>query len=165
MGIGDVFYGELILTNYGLVRADHVKQQLPSSDGLFRYEFLVDVPATMEAKQRVTIPYRVVALKSLEASASTASASGGGCYNYSNVSNVKYDYTCANHSQSSGNASAFWFSGSNSSCPGGTGVGVGGYGGGGSGGFGGEVSKIGTKLPGGHWECRKVPKGGGASCS
>jgi len=58
MGVGDVYFGELTLTNYGLVRADHVIQQLPSSDGFFRYEFLVDVPSTLAAKQRLTIPYR-----------------------------------------------------------------------------------------------------------
>ncbi|HEU5434860.1 MAG TPA: PKD domain-containing protein, partial [Telluria sp.] len=59
MNVGDVYYGELTLTNYGLVRADNVRQQLPASDGLFRYEFLVDVPPALAPKQRITVPYRV----------------------------------------------------------------------------------------------------------
>src|SRR5204862_6493303 len=35
MAIGEVFYGELTPTNYGLIRADHVRQQLPVDDGTF----------------------------------------------------------------------------------------------------------------------------------
>ncbi|MFI3221707.1 MAG: Ig-like domain-containing protein [Methylococcaceae bacterium] len=124
MGIGDVFYGELTLTNYGLVRADHVLQQLPKSDGLFRYEFLVDVPSSLLAKQRLTIPYRVVALASLETSASSATATGGGCYSYSGITTVIYDYVCANGDKSSAAASSSWFSGSNSSCGSGSGSGT-----------------------------------------
>lgn len=49
MNPGDVFYGELVLTNHGLIRADNVKQKLPVSDPYFRFEFLVNVPDTLNA--------------------------------------------------------------------------------------------------------------------
>jgi len=141
MRAGEVFYGELTLTNYGLVRADDVKQTLPSSDAYFRYEFLADVPTTLEAKQRVTLPYRVVALKSLgfpTVSIPTAPPGnptdptspsdpsdpadpnnpGGSCYAYSNSSTVCHTYTCANSVIGKAcSAVASWFSASNSTCP------------------------------------------------
>lgn len=140
MAVGDVYYGELNLTNYGLIRADNVQQQLPQSDGMFRYEFLVEVPNALQAKQRVTIPYRVVALQSLEDASSAANSSGGGCYNYSARYGVGCSYDCANGTTSSCGASTTWFAVSNSSCPGGGGSGgssswIGSGWGGGGGGF------------------------------
>ena len=56
MNLGEMFFGELTLINFGLIRADHVRQQLPQSDAYFRYEFLVDVPSSLEAKQRSPFP-------------------------------------------------------------------------------------------------------------
>lgn len=162
MNVGDVYYGELTLTNYGLINANNVKQQLPKSDGMFRYEFLVDVPASIEAKQRLTIPYRVIALQSLEAAASTGTASGGGCYSYSNVMAIAYNFQCANGATSNGSASSSWFSVSNSTCVGGTGGGGGGGGGGYVGGGGGGYGGGGTSTPiimKGK-KCVFIPKGG-----
>lgn len=122
MAEGEVFYGELNITNHGLVRADHVTQKLPASDSTFRFEFLADVPTNLQAKQRVTIPYRVIALKDLETEASAGTASGGGCYSYSKNYGINYNYECANGVVSAGNASASWFTASTSTCPtGGTG--------------------------------------------
>jgi hypothetical protein len=161
MAVGDVYYGELNLTNYGLVRADNVQQKLPVSDGMFRYEFLVDIPSTLEAKQRITIPYRVVALQSLEGAASTANASGGGCYSYSNTTNVTCSFRCANGATSTCGASTSWFSVSNSSCGGGGGgvsVGGGGGWGGAGGGYGGASTGTTIKLKG--KKCVNIPKGG-----
>jgi len=63
MAAGEVFQGELILTNYGLVRADDVTASLPGEDAYFKYEFLAQPPTTLEAKQRVRLPYRVIALQ------------------------------------------------------------------------------------------------------
>lgn len=63
MAPGEVFQGELILTNYGLVRADNLNTQLPSSDEYFKFEFLTQPPTSLEAKQRVRLPYRVIALR------------------------------------------------------------------------------------------------------
>lgn len=66
MAAGAVFQGELVLTNYGLVRADNVNATLPSDDDYFKYEFLASPPASLEAKQRVRLPYRIIALRSLD---------------------------------------------------------------------------------------------------
>ena len=156
-----MYYGELSLTNYGLIRAEHVKQHMPVSDSFFRFEFLVEVPPTLEAKQRVTIPYRVVALQPLEPA--SGNASGGGCYSYSNTTNVTCAFTCSNGNQSSCGASSSWFSGSSSTC-GGPGVGGGGGGGGwgGGGGFGGGGASTPIKLKG--QKCVYVPNGGGPQC-
>ena len=132
MNAGDVYYGEISLSNVGLVRADKVTKTLPQSDAFFRYEFLVDVPPVLEAKQRVTIPYRVVALQPLDQAATTGTASGGGCYSYSARLSVSCAFVCANGSESACGSSMSWFSVSSSSCPGGAGGGGGGGGGGGS---------------------------------
>jgi len=126
MAPGEVFQGELVLTNYGLLRADHVALDLPTSDDYYQFEFLAQPPLALEAKQRVRLPYRVVklrefgepapvqaALQSLTSSsksgmASPASTGGGrvgasgsasgtaGCYVYQNRAHVRCDYTCAN---------------------------------------------------------------------
>lgn len=137
MAAGDVYFGELTLTNHGLIRADQVKQKLPASDPYFRYEFLVTVPDTLEAKQRVTIPYRVVAVQSLDAPAAGGAASGGGCYSYSATTEVSCTYICKNGVQAQCNTKTSWFSVENSCGAGGSG-GVGGIGGGGGGGGGGS---------------------------
>ncbi|MCW0203598.1 MAG: Ig-like domain-containing protein [Rhodanobacter thiooxydans] len=64
MAAGEVFQGELTLTNYGLIRADNVMAHPPEADGYYKFEFLVQPPTTLEAKQRVRLPYRVIALRS-----------------------------------------------------------------------------------------------------
>lgn len=135
---GDVFYGEFNLTNYGLVRAENIKPQLPQSDAYLRFEFLAEIPAAMEAKQRITIPYRAVALQSFEPD---GAATGGGCFSYSNAIFIPYDYPCANGTRTNGSASGRWFYTSGTACTGPGGgigpiIGGGGPGGGGPGGFG-----------------------------
>ncbi len=89
---GDVFYGEINITNYGLIRADHVAFTPPKSDAFFRFEFLKEVPTSLEAKQRVTIPYRIVSLVSLDQPSST----GGGCFLYQAIVTIVGDYVCVN---------------------------------------------------------------------
>jgi uncharacterized membrane protein YgcG len=148
MKAGDVYYGQLNLTNYGLVRADNVAQTKPKSDAFFKFEFLVDIPTSLEAKQRVSIPYRVVALQSLDQPSGTAS--GGGCYSYSNLTRVGCSFVCANGIKSNScGSSSYWYSASNSTCTsgtGGTGGSSGGWSGGGGGSGGGSPSY--TYLPG-----------------
>lgn len=115
MQAGDVYNGELVLTNYGLVRADNVKAILPSSDEYLRYEFLSQVPSTLEAKQVFVLPYRLVALKSFDPD---AQASGGGCFSYGNSAGVSYSYACANGSNANGGSNTGWNYNSGSSCSG-----------------------------------------------
>ncbi len=87
---GEVFYGELTLTNYGLIQANDLKFDLPS-DQYFKYELLGDLPISLGAKERITIPYRVTALKALDQS---ADGSGGGCKHYYQTFRVTYTYQC-----------------------------------------------------------------------
>lgn len=76
MAPGEVFQGELILTNYGLIRADDVVAHPPVVDEYFKFEFLAQPPTSLEAKQRVRLPYRIVALRAFEADAEPAPATG-----------------------------------------------------------------------------------------
>lgn len=117
MAAGDVYFGELSLTNHGLVRADKLQQTLPRSDPYFRFEFLTTVPSSLGPKERVTLPYRVIALQSLESASSSATASGGGCHNYNNSTTVESECECANGATSKGATSTNWFAFSNSTCP------------------------------------------------
>ena len=155
---GDVFLGEFTLTNYGLVRADNVAFVPPASDAFFRYEFMATVPTSLEAKQRITIPYRVVSLTSLNQPVATAT--GGGCSAYQTNLNVSFSYTCANGYTSSGSAGSMFYSPpSGSSCASGAAGGIsGGSGGGGSSGGG---SGGGNGFGGGSALPQSMP---GAAC-
>lgn len=147
---GDVFQGEFKLSNYGLIRADHLVFKPPVSDAFFRYEFMATIPTALEAHQSITIPYRVVSLVSLDQPAPTAT--GGGCYAYSIGLGVSFDSPCAEGHISYGGANAM-ISSAGGSCGGGSGgtpifsagAGSGGTGGGTSGGIGG----IGSAFSGG----------------
>ncbi len=50
---GDIFYGELSLTNHGLIRAENVRASLPTGNHLASFDFLSEVPDTLEAGGRV----------------------------------------------------------------------------------------------------------------
>jgi len=170
MKAGDVFYGELTLTNFGLIRADNVKQKLPPSDPYFRYEFLVDLPPTLEPKQRVTIPYRVISLQSLDPADAGGAATGGGCYSYGTTSIITCDYICKNGVQAICSTRTSWFSIENTCTSGGGGGTIGGIGGGGgsagTGGssFGGVSGGTSTPIPPPKGKkCVGVP-GGKNSC-
>lgn len=93
MAVGDVFYGEIRLTNYGLVRADNVRFDLPENDAYFRYEMLAKLPTSLGPKDSVVIPYRVTAIAPTEPD---GTASGAGCYRYIKVMTCAVDYVCAN---------------------------------------------------------------------
>lgn len=116
---GEEFTGEITITNYGLVRADHVvftppPLQPPNDDGFFSIEFLGDVPESLEAHQRVTLAYKVTAVGSLPGVngasvfelATGAAKSGGTCHAYSAPMNLGYDFTCAAGSTRTGSATA-----------------------------------------------------------
>ncbi|XXF08322.1 hypothetical protein J3Q00_20425 [Pseudomonas sp. D2-3] len=132
---GDVFQGELTLTNYGLIRADEVSASLPSGDARTRIEYLRTVPDTLEAGDVVVIPYRIVALQSFDPDDELNGAAGCWSFNYQGV--VNYKSICANGEIIPGRANVAWSSnGSTGNC-GATGGGIGGGGAGGWGGWGG----------------------------
>jgi hypothetical protein len=137
MAVGDVFNGELRVTNYGLIRADNVSFSFPSSDAYYKYEFQTGLPDTLDAKETLVIPYRITALAPFEPD---GAGTGGGCTGYSTRASMAYDYRCANGTTAGGGSSTGWFRPADtSSCGGGGGPsggswsGGGGWGGGGSG--------------------------------
>ncbi len=94
MRAGDVYNGEISLTNYGLIRADALTFALPGSDQNFKFEFLNgSLPETIAAKQRIVIPYRVTCLQSLDRE---EDGTGGGCNRYVRCMTVDYGFRCAN---------------------------------------------------------------------
>src|SRR5690625_5859658 len=86
---GDVFQGELTLTNHGLIRATNVRQTLPSSNDLVSFEFLRAVPEALEAGEVFTLPYRVRALRDFNPEAD-AMATGGGSGSFNTQTRVNY---------------------------------------------------------------------------
>jgi hypothetical protein len=107
MKAGDVYNGEFTLTNYGLIRADNLTFSLPGDDANFKYEVLVGLPKSLGAKERVTVPYRMVCLQAL--SAAESQGTGGGCGHYRKCVIVNYKYKCANGRESSGSTQHCWF--------------------------------------------------------
>ena len=143
MKAGGVFYGEFTITNYGLIRADNMKLTLPPSDQYFKYEILKGVPESLEAKGRITVPYRVTALQSINQPEGGGGGEGG-CSYYSVCLMLEYAFKCVNGVWTR-SADQFCYTYSKGTCggSGGGGVGVGGViipiyiGGPGSGGGGG----------------------------
>lgn len=134
---GDLFHGELTLTNHGLIRATNVQSQLPQGNDLARIEFLREIPATLEAGEVFTLPYRIQALRDFNPAAD-ANATGGGCGSFNAQARVNYQSQCANGTVVPGGTSANWNS-NWGKCTSGGGGGSGGggssyYYGGGSGG-------------------------------
>ncbi|WP_139271161.1 Ig-like domain-containing protein [Atopomonas hussainii] len=149
---GDVFQGELTLTNYGLIRADNVSANLPSGDARTKIEYLRTVPNTLEAGDVVVIPYRIVALQSFDPDDELNGAAG--CWGFSYHGVVNYQSQCANGQVVPGSSRVTWSSnGRTGSCGGpSTGGGINGggaWGGwlGGPGGAGGGWGFIPSRTP------------------
>jgi hypothetical protein len=105
MAVGDVYHGELRLTNYGLIRADNLTFEAPAEDGYYRYEFLDNLPDSLEAKGSLVIPYRITALAPYEAD---GSGSGGGCGGYGASASAGATYVCENGVKSATRTSHRW---------------------------------------------------------
>lgn len=108
---GDVFQGELTLENHGLIRASAMEHTLPRSSDKVQFEFLREIPETLEAGEALTIPYKVRALKDFNPEAD-ATATGGGCGSLNEKTEVDYESECANGevvpSQTSVNWNSNW---------------------------------------------------------
>ncbi len=105
---GDVMQGELTLTNYGLIRADNVRGELPAGDARVKIEYLRPVPATLEAGDVAVIPYRIVALQSFDPDDELSGAAGCWDISYSGV--IHYQSQCINGQIVPGRASVLWSS-------------------------------------------------------
>lgn len=62
MQVGEEKTGQITVSNYGLVQADHVVLNLPKTDTHFKYEFFGEVPSVLKPKEKVVISYKVTAL-------------------------------------------------------------------------------------------------------
>ena len=56
---GQVFNGEFTVSNYGLIALNNVNVQFPTSFGEYNIELLATVPKTLNAMQKVTVPYKI----------------------------------------------------------------------------------------------------------
>ncbi|AWF80170.1 hypothetical protein BTJ40_04685 [Microbulbifer sp. A4B17] len=117
---GDVFSGELSLTNYGLIQAESMSSNLPSGNDVVSFEFLADVPEILEAGEVVYIPYRITALREFNPS-EEGDASGAGCGTHQFQYQVGYSSRCANGQEVPGGTSTHWGTASYGSCIGGDG--------------------------------------------
>jgi RHS repeat-associated protein len=117
MKTGDVYNGEFTLTNYGLIRAEKVTFTLPTDDPHFRYELLGGLPTTIEAKQRITVPYRVTCVQS---PTQQGEGTGGGCERSMRCIVTGYQYVCINGVWTLA-ATNYCFTYDNGQCTGGTG--------------------------------------------
>lgn len=123
---GDVFSGVLSVTNEGLVRGYDFNLHMPVNDEYFSYELLAEVPTSIEAKETLYLPYRIINHKSLVPGAD-GDAGGGGCANYSSTGWGECQYDCADANNTTvGSASPFNVSyRAGSDCGGGSGGGGG----------------------------------------
>ena len=93
---GDVFRGELLITNYGLIDAQNVKARLPKGDNYTRFDFLTAIPDKITSNQVIVVPFKITALQDFS-NASNGGASGGSCgtsLNYSGA--IENDTPCPN---------------------------------------------------------------------
>ena len=101
---GEVFKGEITVTNQGLIRARDVQFNLPQSDKYFRFELLNDaLPEVIEPKQSIRIPYKVTALSAF---APDGTSTGGGCQHYRRCMQVQSKFDCAAGAVSNANTSS-----------------------------------------------------------
>jgi len=94
MGAGDVFNGELKITNKGKIRGDKFTFQMPASTAEYRFEALATLPDGIEAGQVVRVPYRItrVAVPAAEDGSATAN---GTCYR-SHSGSACTEFKCVN---------------------------------------------------------------------
>lgn len=131
--VGESFTGELTISNYGLVRADDLSFNPPESDEFYQYEWLGEVPESLAAKTRISVPYRITA-RALHPQSVQSVESGdllmgspeddryarqlsevfaqpfasGDCSSYSTVVSLGYAFTCANGDERNGGASTLF---------------------------------------------------------
>jgi len=107
MEVGDVFYGELRMTNYGLIEAFDIEFMPQLSDEFFQFEYLTSVvPSELDAKEEVIIPYKITSLRSLVQQDGT----GGGCGVYNKCASAIGFSQCPTGISDTETSSCFTFS-------------------------------------------------------
>ncbi len=132
--VGEEFSGELTLTNYGLVDAQGVTFTPPPDDAYYRYQFQGKPPATLAAKSRVVIPYKVTSIQTrprqlsylsgadssnpelARLRARIAQSKAGSCSSYSSSANVSCYWVCANGTTSRSSTGSSFGTLSGASC-------------------------------------------------
>ncbi|MDF7675130.1 Ig-like domain-containing protein [Neisseriaceae bacterium ESL0693] len=154
MQANEVKTGQLTVTNYGLVQANHVSVNLPKSDDKFKYEFFGDVPDVLLPSEQKVISYRVTALEpdsaadtqpTTKTTPKIVKSTKDGCTTYYAVYTEQHDSECANGDTSTGSSKGYFYQyvGGNCSSNGG---GIGGSGSSSAGGLGGGIGGGGSAL-------------------
>ena len=105
MSPGDIYMGEFTLTNHGLIQAQEFYMSKPDGKGFFDIELLAEIPEVLGAHEVLTVPYRVVCLRSLTDTSDTGGADE--CYGFYTFTKGGYSYVCANGNKSSGSVSHY----------------------------------------------------------
>ncbi|OMH38247.1 LamG-like jellyroll fold domain-containing protein [Motiliproteus sp. MSK22-1] len=129
MEAGDLFYGELTLTNHGLIRAETMTADLPTGNEFISMEYLAEIPDTLGPGDVFILPYRVQALNDFNPTLD-GDATGGGCGDFQLDGRITYTSVCTNGSLVNGQSTVVWASSwESSSCGNGNSGGAGGGGG------------------------------------
>ena len=91
---GEVYQGELTISNHGLINADSMKDNLPRGDAYARFEYQRELPETLAAGQVFIMPYRIVALKNFENDSDLLES--GGCAARDYNGGVSCTFDCVN---------------------------------------------------------------------
>ena len=103
---GDVFRGEMVLSNLGLIRADNVRTRYPSDNEYMDFDFQYEIPDTLAAGEVFYLPYKITALKDFRGQVdANATGGSGNCNTRASVA-VNYTSECANGDNFNGSASA-----------------------------------------------------------
>jgi PKD repeat protein len=95
---GQAVLGELTLANHGLVRAKNITLPVFKVNRTLKFEFLAPVPATLESKQVLRLPYRITCLDE-----NGGDDDGGGCISFPEmVVSGGYGYNCMGGSEGTG---------------------------------------------------------------
>ena len=87
---GDVFNGEIKMTNHGLIQAQNMKMKMPTEDEFFKYELLSTVPEILKANESVTLCYKVTCLASPNLEDASGATGGGDCKRRAVQANIFY---------------------------------------------------------------------------
>ncbi|MFC3149440.1 Ig-like domain-containing protein [Litoribrevibacter euphylliae] len=105
---GEVYQGELTYTNHGLIRAIDVNEDLPKGDNFARFEFLSEVPDSIEPGEVVVVPYRIQALQDFDQTSLEIGSGGATCGPRDYDGKVSYKGECPSGFSISGSAATAW---------------------------------------------------------
>ncbi len=77
---GDIFTGELRITNQGLISAFDLEVQLPADNQFIRYELIGGLPETLGAKETIFVPFKAIMLQSIDPDGTDTGAGSNTCY-------------------------------------------------------------------------------------